>query len=384
MPLFNFVLHVHQPWRLTKNFKPGQPIFYDSLNKEVLNRCAQKSYIPTCNILLETLEKLKTFKISFSLSGVFLEQCEKYNPDVLELFKQICNTGRVEVLTETFYHSLTSLYQDLTEFEEQVREHQQIIKELLSKKAVGKVFRNTELIYDNRIAEKVAEMGFKGVFTEGTEKILEWRSPNYLYKPPNTDIKVLLRNYRLSDDIGYRFSSAWWEEWPLTAEKFAKWVNDSEGQVVNVYIDFETFGEHHWKESNIFYFLKALPWMIDREPNTEFTTPTETIEKLEPVGVINVPHAISWADIERDVSAWLGNKMQQEMFQKIQELRSKIKDKKLYKKLTTSDHLYYMCNKWWQEGDIHKYFSYYDTPEQAYHNYGRVLNHVKKLNQKTF
>ena len=377
MPSFNFVLHVHQPFRLTKEYKPGRELF-SSLNKEVLLKCANKSYIPTTNILLDNMDKLKDFKVGFSMSGVFLEQCEKYAPDVLDNFKQICEKGRAEVLTETYYHSLSSLHPDFDEFEEQVKEHQQVIKDLLSPKAVGSVFRNTELIYDNRIGKKLGEMGFKGVFTEGTEKILQWRSPHYLYSNPDNNIKLLLRNYRLSDDIGYRFSSAWWEQWPLSAEKYAKWINDSEGDVVNVYIDFETFGEHHWEDSGIFHFLKALPWMINKESNTSFILPSEAVEKFKTVGTVDVPFAISWADMERDVSAWLGNKMQHEMFNKIISLRNQVSDKKLYKYLTTSDHLYYICNKWWQEGDVHKYFSYYDSPEQAYHNLGRALNWLKK------
>lgn len=383
MPAVTLVLHVHQPFRLRHNYFKGD--MYDTgLNKIVLDRCSDKSYLRTNNILLEVMEHLKTFKMGFSLSGTFLEQCEKMRPDVLDSFKQVCETGQVEVLSETYYHSLASLYENKDEFKDQVKEHRQAITDLLSKKALGKVMRNTELIYDNTIGKLAEEMGFKGIFTEGVDFKLEWRSPNFLYKTPGCNTKILMRNYRLSDDIGYRFSSKWWEEWPLTAEKFTAWLSATPGDVVNLYMDFETFGEHHWENSNIFHFLKALPYFVDRNCNTHFMKPTEVVEKFSPVAEFDVPWAISWADLERDVSAWLKNDMQHKSFNKIMGLRDKIlktKNAELIKKwrcLQTSDHLYYMCDKWWNDGDIHKYFSYYDTPKRAYLNYSRAINRVEK------
>ncbi|PIO00394.1 alpha-amylase [archaeon CG10_big_fil_rev_8_21_14_0_10_43_11] len=381
MPDVTFNLHVHQPRRIVKNYQSGH-LFDEGLNKIVLDRCAEKSYLRTNAILLEVLSDLKSFKMGMSISGVFLEECERQRPDVLESFQRIAQTGQVEVLGETYYHSLASIYPDKDEFREQVRMHRDAIKSFLSPKAIGKVMRNTELILDNPTAREAEKLGFKGIFSEGTEKILEWRSPNYVYKTPDSKIKVLLRNYRLSDDIGYRFSSKWWEEWPLTAEKFSHWLGVNPGQVVNVYLDYETFGEHHWQESNIFHFLKALPYFVDRNPHTQFLTPTEAVTKHEPVAELPLHWAISWADMERDVSAWLGNNMQAQSFKRVQGMEKQIlqtKNAKLisqWRHLQTSDNLYYMCDKWWNEGDVHKYFSHYDTPKSAYHNYGRAMNNL--------
>jgi len=375
----SLTLHVHQPNRLVKNYSRGT-YFDNGLNKIVFDRVAQKSYLPTNNILLNVLDDLKSFKIGLSISGVFLEQCEKYNKDVLEGFKQLASTGRVEVLSETYYHSLASLYEKPGEFKEQVMEHRQAIKDLLSRKALGKVLRNTELIYDNNIAERAGRFGFKGIYTEGTEKILEWRSPNYVYKPPNSKIKILLRNYRLSDDIGYRFSSRSWSEWPLTAEKFVSWLEQCSGRVINLYMDYETFGEHHWCESGIFHFLKALPYFVHRSQHVQFILPTEIIKKHKPIAELSTDFAISWADLERDVSAWLRNPMQHECFAKIKGMKKVIRKTnnagliRLWRHLQTSDNLYYLCDKWWQEGDIHHYFSHYSTPQEGYNNYKKVMD----------
>ncbi len=384
MPDISFLLHVHQPRRILKNYKSGH-LFDDGLNRIVLDRCAEKSYLKTNAILLEVLNNLKSFKLGLSISGVFLEECERQRPDVLESFKRLCETGQVEVLGETYYHSLASLYKDKDEFKEQVLMHREAIKNLLSKKAIGSVMRNTELILDNPIVRLAGEVGFKGIYSEGTEKILEWRSPNYVYKIPDSDVKILLRNYRLSDDIGYRFSSKWWEEWPLTAQKFSHWLSVNPGQIVNVYLDYETFGEHHWDESNIFHFLKALPYFVDRDPSIQFVLPTDAVKKHNPVSDLNLNWAVSWADMERDVSAWLGNKMQVDCFNKIQGMAKTVKSSgnpeliSNWRHLQTSDNLYYICDKWWNEGDIHKYFSHYETPQKAYHNYQRAMNETKRI-----
>jgi alpha-amylase len=247
------------------------------------------------------------------------------------------------------------------------------------------VFRNTEAIYDNRIAKKIEEMGFRGIITEGTEKILGWRSPNYLYRPTNApNLKVLLRNHPLSDDIAFRFSASKWKEYPLTAEKFAAWISSSEGEVINIFMDYETFGEHQWPETGIFDFLRHLPREILRYPNNEFLTVREVVERFSPVGEIDVPFAISWADTERDVSTWLGNEMQIACFNELQEIGRRLKEKgdeklmRLWRLLQASDHLYYLSTKGLANGDVHKYFSPYSTPYEGFINYMNILQDLKQ------
>jgi len=300
---------VHQPMRLNrfsvfnigKNNDPLSTYFNHDLNKNIFEKVARKCYLPTNNLLLDLINKYDgEFRISFSLTGTFIEYCRQYLPDVLESFIELFKTGAVDMIEETYYHSLASLYDELDEFEEQVKMHNQIINELFNYKP--RVFRNTEAIYDNRIAKKIAEMGYKGIITEGTEKILGWRSPNYLYKPVNTDLKILLRNYTLSDDVGFRFSARLWPGYPLTAEKYASWIAHCEGDIVNLFMDYETFGEHHWTETGIFDFLKHFPGEVLKHEHLDFVTVSEAVEKYEPVGEIDVPWAISWADADRDVS----------------------------------------------------------------------------------
>ena len=250
------------------------------------------------------------------------------------------------------------------------------------------------MIYNNRIAKIVENLGFKAIYTEGAERILEWRSPNYVYvrkycfpddPPPNKRIRVLLRNYRLSDDIGYRFSARNWDQWPLTAEKYTAWLSATPGQVINIFMDYETFGEHQPEDSGIFWFLKALPYMILKDPNLEVLKPSEIIEKYQPIGEIDVFEfsTVSWADMERDVSAWLGNKMQQISFNEIKNLEKLVKQAKnpdlirIWRLLQQSDHYYYICNKWWSDGDVHKYFSIFGTPEEAFANFMNIISDFK-------
>ena len=334
----------------------------------------------------------KEFKFSFNFSGVWIEQCEKWHPDLLDLIKQLARSKRVEILGSTYYHSLASLFDDHSEFIEQIEMQTQLMKDLLGVKP--KIFMNTEMIYNNLIAKTVEDLGFKAIFTEGTEKILGWRSPNYVYvrglaqekdAPLKNRIRVLLRNYRLSDDIGYRFSAKWWDQWPLTAEKYAIWLSATEGQVINIFMDYETFGEHHPEESGIFWFLKALPWKIFEWENLEFLTPSEVVKKFEPVGEFDVPgwSAISWADMERDTSAWLGNSMQQMAFEELKKLEKPVKESgnkyliRLWRLLLQSDHLYYMCTKWWNDGDVHKYFSPFSTPHDGFISLITALSDIK-------
>jgi len=404
MPAVTFCFQVHQPIRIAnfqtngflKNVNLYDVYFNHGINKWVFERVANKCYLPTNRILLEVLDNLKhekkKFKVAFSITGTFLETAEKYNKDVLSTFKQLAEKPEVELLGETYFHSLASLYENESEFIEQVEMQRQAMKDYFG--VTPKVFVNTEMLYNNRIAKIVENLGFKAIFTEGAERILEWRSPNYVYvrkycfpddPPPNKRIRVLLRNYRLSDDIGYRFSSRNWDQWPLTAEKYTAWLSATVGQVINIFMDYETFGEHQPEESGIFWFLKALPYMILRDPNLEVLKPSEVVEKFNPVGEIDVFEfsTVSWADMERDVSAWLGNKMQQISFNEVKNLEKLVKETKnpelikIWRLLQQSDHYYYACNKWWSDGDVHKYFSIFGTPEEAFANFMNIISDFK-------
>lgn len=380
---------VHQPMRLNHfsvfsigNNNNPYAYFNDKLNYEIFSKVARKCYLPTNNLLLDLINKFDCrFRVSFSLTGTFVEYCERYMPEIIDSFKELFKTGAVDMIEETYYHSLSALYDEMDEFEEQVKMHRQMIKKTFNYKP--KVFRNTEAIYDNRIAKKVAEMGYKGIITEGTEKILQWRSPNYLYKPVNANIKVLLRNYTLSDDVGFRFSAKMWPGHPLTADKYANWMSSCQGNLVNLFMDYETFGEHHWSETGIFDFLGHLPEEILKHRNLDFVTVGEAVERYEPVGEIDVPWAISWADEDRDVSTWLGNDMQRACFNELKNIGKKLKlrgDKELlatWRRLQTSDHLYYVSTKGMQDGDVHAYFSPYDGPYEGFINYMNILQDLK-------
>lgn len=381
---------VHQPMRLNHfsvfhigNEKPSSMYFNEKLNEEIFAKVAKKCYLPTNKLLLDLIKKSDgRFRVSFSLTGTFIEYCERYSPEVLDSFKELFKTGAVDMIEETYYHSLSSLYDELDEFSEQVKMHRQIIKKLFNYKP--RVFRNTEAIYDNRVAKKVAGMGYKGIITEGTEKILGWRSPNYLYKPVNADLKLLLRNYTLSDDVGFRFSARLWPGYPLTADKYAYWMANADGDVVNLFMDYETFGEHHWTETGIFDFLKHLPEEVFKYKHLDFITVSEAVERYKAVGDIDVPWAISWADEDRDVSTWLGNDMQIACFNELKNVGCKIKEKgdrdllKTWRLLQTSDHLYYLSTKGLADGDVHAYFSPYDGPYDGFINYMNILQDLKQ------
>jgi len=357
--------------------------FNQTLNKNIFEKVANKCYLPTNNLLLKLIDQYKgEFKVSFSLTGTFVEYCQQYMPSLIESFQQLFSTGSVDLIEETYFHSLASLYDELDEFEEQVLMHREMIKQLFNYRPM--VFRNTEAIYDNRIARKVADMGYKGIITEGTEKILGWKSPNYLYKPINANIKVLLRNYTLSDDIGFRFSAQGWVGFPLTADKYAKWMANTPGDIINLFMDYETFGEHHWPETGIFDFLEHLPEEVFKHENLEFITVSEAVKRYEPVGEIDVPWAISWADEQRDVSTWLGNEMQHACFRELQDIGKKLKEKgdrdllNIWRKLQTSDHLYYISTKGFEDGAVHQYFSPYDDPYDGFINYMNILQDFKQ------
>jgi alpha-amylase len=386
-----FVFEVHQPHRLKKNFFWENKVFqrvkkkdffdyyFDNVvNREVFERALRKCYFPSNQILLDVIDKYKRekkqAKFSFSISGVFLEQCERFSPDLLESFKQLAKTGCVEFLSQTYYHSLAGLYPEKGEFMEQVKMHQQIMKNLLG--YMPSVFENTELLYNNAIAKTAEELRYRGIFTEGVERILHEKSPNHLYTPKGSNrIKMLLRNYKLTDDIGFRFSAKWWSEWPLTADKYASWLAKTPGQCINIFPDYETFGEHHWPETGIHEFLKHLPGEILKWWHLRMSTPSDVVEKYESAGEIDVPElggTVSWADIERDVSCWLGNAMQWAYYTNLRRLEPLVKETddreflRIWRYFQTSDHLYYMFTAGGAPGEVHSYFSPFNSPMDAF------------------
>lgn len=390
MPSVCFYFEVHQPMRLNRFsvFNIGQntdsfSTYFDrKLNKEIFEKVANKCYLPTNKLLLDLIHEFDgKFRMSFSLTGTFVEYCEQFLPSVLDSFKELFHTGAVDLIEETYFHSLSSLFDELDEFEEQVKMHRQMIKRIFNYEP--KVFRNTEAIYDNRIAKKIEELGYKGIITEGSERILGWRSPNFIYKPVNADIKVLLRNYKLSDDVGFRFSAHDWPGFPLTADKYAYWMSHCEGDIVNLFMDYETFGEHQWTETGIFDFIRHLPGEVLRHKHLDFVTVSEAVDRYETVGKIDAPWAISWADEDRDVSTWLGNDMQIACFNELRDIGRKLKkhdDKELlhaWRLLQTSDHLYYVSTKGLEDGTVHAYFSPYDVPYDGFINYMNILQDLK-------
>ncbi len=381
-----FYFQVHQPYRIRSyqffDIGHNHHYFNEHKNRAILEKVAYKCYLPTNKLLLELLKQHPELKISFSFSGVVLDQMAEYCPAALESFQELVDTGQVELLAETYYHSLSFLYSH-DEFCEQVRLHAQKIKDLFGQKP--KVLRNTELVYHNDLARIAQELGYKGVLVEGADKVLDWRSPNFVYKPVNADIKLLLKNYRLSDDIAFRFSNKDWNEHPLDVNKYVQWINKNHGNGtnINLFMDYETFGEHQWEDSGIFEFLRHLPQELLKHPENQFSFPSEIIDAYEPVGELDIPYYVSWADVERDVSAWVGNAMQNEAITKIYALENEIKQSKDpvllqdWRKLQTSDHYYYMCTKWFNDGDVHKYFNPYDSPYDAFIYFMNVYNDLK-------
>ena len=382
---------VHQPLRIKKYrvFDIGYDHEYfndvsetNLNNKKVLEKVSRKSYLPANRILLKLLKEIPEFKISYSFSGIVLEQFEKFLPNVLDSFKELVDTKKVEILSETYHHSLAFFYSK-KEFEEQVEKHKKLIKRLFKVNPV--VFRNTELAYTNELAQWADKKGYKAILGEGWDSFLGWRSPNFVYRPQGTkNIKLLLKNYKLSDDIAFRFSEKSWSQWPLTAEKFANWVSaiNGNGQLVNLFMDYETFGEHQWEDAGIFRFLKRVPYELLKHPDNDFVTPSEAAKRYSAVDVIDVPGVVTWADSERDLSAWVGNQIQKSAIGFIYDLESKVKkcgDNTIlddWRKLQTSDHFYYMCTKWFDDGDVHKYFNPYESPYDAFISF---MNAAKDL-----
>jgi len=395
------MFEVHQPFRLNRNFhsdllskgkvakKDLFDLYFDNgLNRYVFDRAARKCYFPANSIILEQIDKSKSagkpFKVAYGISGVFLEQCELWNPDLIDSFKQLAETGCVEFMEEPYYHSLASLYgADRSEFVEQVKMHRSMMNGLFGYEPT--FIENTELLYNNAIAKTMENMGYKGTVTEGINKTLLGRSPNYVYKAKDSNLRVLLRNYRLSDDIGFRFSSTEWNEYPLDATKYARWLAGTQGQVIVLFIDYETFGEHHWPDGGIHEFLKALPYEVNKWHHLNWRTPSEVIERHTPVGEIDIHeyNTVSWADIERDPSAWIGNPMQNICYDSLKELEQLVKgigDKdltRLWRYLQLSDHLYYLSMKGGGPGDVHNYFSSMGSPVEAFAVYSRILSDLE-------
>lgn len=381
-----FYFQVHQPFRLRSNynfFEIGTNHFYEdeNMNREILNKVSEKCYLPANEMMLRLIDRHKgKFRFAFSISGVCIDQMEKYRPDVLESFKKLAETGCVEFIAETYYHSLSFLFSK-DEFKEQVKLHQAKMKSLFNYEPT--TFRNTELIYNNDLARYVGKLGFKTILSEGADQVLGWRSPNFLYRPfSDYKLNLLMKNYRLADDLAFRFSNKGWAEWPLTAEKYASWLHAyaGRGEIISLFMDYETFGEHQWADTGIFSFFSALPDEVFKDPSFDCIMPNEASKKYSPMGKIDVPYYISWADVERDLTAWLGNPLQDSAIKMAYEMEPLVKaadDPDLlntWRKLLTSDHFYYMCTKWFSDGDVHKYFNPFPTPYDAYIIYINVLN----------
>ena len=374
---------VHQPWRLKvyRFFNIGKDHNYldDFTNRAIMQKVARQCYLPMNALLLKLIKENKgAFKCSFSITGSAVEQFRAYAPEVLDSFRALAETGCVEFLAETYSHSLAAL-SSKEDFVEQVKLHSKMIKEEFGKKPVA--FRNTELIYSDQIGEMVAGLGFKTILAEGAKHVMGWKSPNYIYTNAiDNSLRVLLRNYKLSDDIAFRFSNQGWDQYPLTADKFAQWVAEDNGDVVNLFMDYETFGEHQKADTGIFDFMKAMPAAVLSKGDICFSTVSEAAKSSQPVGVLHCPHVMSWADEERDVTAWLGNELQNEAFSKLYALKDKVKSLKnadyeyVWNFMQTSDHFYYMATKWLSDGDVHSYFNPYGSSYEAFINYMNVLS----------
>lgn len=384
-------MHVHQPYRVRNYsiFDTGHNHDYFNApyddrrsNEQIMHKVTEKSYIQTNKVLKQLLELHPQFKISLSITGTALEQMKDYSPRALHSFQDLVATGRVEIVGETYHHSLAFFYSQ-SEFEMQVQMHREVIQDLFGQQP--KVFRNTELSYNNDLAKWAERSGYKAILSEGWDPILGWRSPNFVYRPTGTEhIKLLMKNYKLSDDIAFRFGDRDWKEWPLTADKFTHWLSETDNaDVFNLFMDYETFGEHQWSESGIFNFLSHLPDQWLRNQDHTFMTVSEAADLHEPADEIDTPYTTTWADTERDLSAWLGNPMQHESINAIYELQAPILqsgDLQLiedWRKLQTSDHYYYMCTKWFNDGDIHAYFSPYETPYEAYITFMNAFHDLK-------
>lgn len=388
MPSVCFYFQVHQPFRLSpySYFDVGRrhDYFDEKKNSEVMRKVAMKSYLPANQTLLKLIERHQgRFRASFSITGTAVEQMERYAPECLRSFRALTDTGCVELIGETYYHSLSAVY-DENEFRAQVRRHSQLMQEVFG--ITPRTFRNTELVYSDRIGQLAAELGFETVLAEGADDVLGWRSPNWVYEVAGAPARLLLKNYRLSDDIAFRFSNRSWDGFPLTAPKFAHWLHriNGNGTNVNLFMDYETFGEHQWASTGIFDFLAHLPANVFNDAGWDFTTPADVTRRYASQGAMPFPRVVSWADIDRDLTAWNGNKMQQSALAHVYELAGEVaahnnpSASELWRRLQTSDHFYYMCTKWFADGDVHAYFSPYKSPYDAFINYMNVLTDFRE------
>lgn len=384
-------LHVHQPYRIKPYsvFAIGHDNQYfnqvddtDVNNERIFHRVADKSYRPMNALLLRLLERHPEFKLSLSITGDFIDQAERWAPDVLDSFKQLVATGRVEIVAETYYHSLAFFY-SRQEFEAQVSLHRDKIKQLFG--VVPTAFRNTELAYNDALADWADGAGYQAILAEGWDTVLGWRSPNYVYRPEGTqNIRLLMKNYRLSDDIAFRFSNQGWSEYPLTADKYVNWTDETMGDapLVNLFMDYETFGEHQWADTGIFDFFETFVGKWIGTGGT-YQTVTEAAKAHDPVDTISMPDTTTWADSERDLSAWLGNDMQKEIARYLYALENDVMrsgDEELirdWRYLQSSDLLYYLSTKWLNDGDVHTYFSPYGSPYDAFLYYMNAIRDVR-------
>jgi alpha-amylase len=384
-------LHVHQPYRVrhysifdiaAKHDYFGADYDHDTSNERIVHKVAEKSYLPTNKRLLQLLQAHPEFKLSLSITGTIIEQLERWSPETLQSFKDLVATGRVEIVAETYHHSLAFFY-SRREFEAQVEQHRRKVQEVFGQ--TPQVFRNTELAYNNDVAYWADKAGYKGVLAEGWDAVLGWRSPNYVYRPTHTEnIRLLMKNYHLSDDIAFRFGDRSWEGWPLTADKFSGWLNNTpDAQIFNLFMDYETFGEHQWDDSGIFDFLSHLPQQWLQSGDNTFMTVSEAIDAFEPADTIDVPNTTTWADTERDLSAWTGNGMQASALSGIYALEDKIlasDDAELiedWRRLQASDHAYYMCTKGFGDGEVHAYFRPYSNPYDAFIYYMNACHDLR-------
>lgn len=385
-------LHVHQPWRVrnydifdvaSKHNYFSESASPDQDNELIFHKIANKSYKPMNHLLEKLLNDHPDFKVSLSITGTFIEQAEQFDPGILDSFRRLVDTGRVEILSETYHHSLAFFY-DRNEFEAQVERHRQKIREVFGVET--RVFRNTELAYNNELAKWADDHGFNGIIAEGWDDVLGWRSPNYVYRPVNTgNIKLLMKNYRLSDDIAFRFSDRGWADWPLTADKYHRWASTAleDAPLLNLFMDYETFGEHQWAEDGIFEFFEQFVRHWVSRPDQKFYTISEAIEANEPQGEISVTQTVTWADSERDLSAWLGNNLQHEAMKYIYDMTERVLrtgDGQLigdWRKLQTADHVYYMSTKHADDGSVHSYFSPYSSPYEAFLNYMNAIRDIR-------
>ena len=385
-------LHIHQPLRYreysifdvgnnSNYYYPG----YDSResNERIFKKVAEKSYRPMLKLLLDNMKKHPDFKVSFSITGTWLEQALRWEPELIDLIREMVKTGQCEIVGETYYHSLAYFY-NLDEFNDQVKMHSDKIHELFG--VTPQVFRNTEFAYNDNLAHWAEDKGYKAILAEGWDKVLEWRSPNHVYRPAGcSKISLLLKNYRLSDDIAFRFSNRAWAEWPLTVPKYLRWLDDDclRGPLINLFMDFETFGEHQWKDTGIFDFMNQLipEWLGQYE--NKFVTVSEAAELMPATDEISMPETVTWADTERDLSAWLSNDMQRSAMDILYGMRESVLnsgDNNLitdWRYLTTSDHPYSMCTKYWNDGDVHAYFSAYASPYESFMYFMNVLRDIE-------